>query len=113
MTLKEIKAQFIPGQSWRCLREAAPIVVHGNLVTTVLPNKDPDEIRTVHKVATRDLVWLKPDGKTKLFSQWPAASNIIEARVGFFKFKYPGRRFEGAVEVPCPERDITITCTRQ
>ena len=110
MTLKEIKAMFTVGQQWRCIRDAAPVVVGGNLGNTVRPNKDPDEIRTVHKVATRDLIWLKPDGKTKLSSQWPTADNIIEADAGYLQYKHPGQKFGADNKmVPAPEHDITIT----
>jgi hypothetical protein len=103
MTLKQIKAMFVPGEKWHCRRDATPMVVHGNLGTTILPNKDPETDRAVFKLETRNLIWLMPDGK-KLWTDWPPAANIIEARAGFLKFKYPG-----AIS---PERDITITFTK-
>jgi hypothetical protein len=109
MTLTEIKSMFQPGQQWHCLREAAAIIVNGNCGQVILPNKNPDTVRTVERLAVKDLVWKMPDGKS-LYSPWPKAGDVLEARAGFLKFKYPGTKTgqNGQLE-RCPERDIICT----
>ncbi len=75
MTLKEIKAMFRPGQPWRVNRTGG--------------GKHADETRRVHKTASKDLIWKTPDGHL-LWTQWPRASEVQEARPGFLQFIYAG-----------------------
>ena len=95
MNLKEIKAMFTVGQTWHCLREAAPIVVHGNTGTTVLANKFPHTIRTVKAVRSNEVVWdwSAPDAprteeRRPIYMTWPRAAEVLEARPGYLKFRY-------------------------
>ena len=95
MNLKQIKAMFTPGQVWHCHREAAPVVVHGNLGPSVIPNQNPATVRTVKQVRSSDLVWdwlvpgAEPGAKyDPIYTTWPKAGEVLEARPGFLKFKY-------------------------
>ena len=89
MKLKEIKAMFAVGQRWRVTREGGkPLVVHGNLGTTTLPANNGATTRQVEQVKSCEVVWTKPDGKT-VHMPYPKATDMIEARDGFLKFKYP------------------------
>lgn len=89
MTLKEIKSQFQPGQKWRASRVGRALVVHGNLGTTVLPDKNVEgQVRELVKAGSVDLVWKIEGQERNLFTKWPKASEIIEARPGYLKFAY-------------------------
>lgn len=87
MTLKEIKAMFVPGDKWSVTRSGSPLTVVGNTATTVLPaNNVVGEVRTI-KSAKSQLVATKEDGRN-VFTNWPKAGEIIAASAGNLSFKY-------------------------
>ena len=91
MTIKEIKAMFTPGQKWAASRTGKALVVNGNLGQSVIPaNNVFNEPREVIKVGSRDIVWKvsTPSGFKQLFTEWPKASQVLEARAGYLKFQY-------------------------
>jgi hypothetical protein len=86
MTLKEIRAQFNEGDKWHCVRtDKAPLIVNGNTGQTVLGTKHRDEIRTVGKLKSKEIMWHLEDG-SKYYTPLPAASEIVEAKPGFLHF---------------------------
>jgi hypothetical protein len=88
VTLKEIKALFTVGQVVTAIREGGlPLTVYGNTGVTVLgPNKCMER-RTVHAVKSAEWVFTRPDGKN-IHTTYPKASEVVEARAGFVKFRY-------------------------
>jgi hypothetical protein len=89
MTLNKIKQMFVPGDRWQVQREAKDLTIRGNLGNTLLPARNCDEPRTIVAVRTRCLVSLRPNGK-EIDTDWPKATEIIEAREGFLKICYAG-----------------------
>ena len=86
MTLKAIKEQFKPGESWHCRREER----RPDMGTT---NLDREEMRAVRATGATYLTWTVTSTGKKCDTNWPKASEILEARPGFLKFHY----FSGGV----------------
>lgn len=79
---------FIPGQLWDVTRENnQPLIVNGNTGQTVMPALNGKETRKVLK-AKSELVWARA-GQRNVYTQWPKASEVLEARYpDYLKFRY-------------------------
>lgn len=77
MSLKSIKAMFAPGQVWIGTRTPGPSGAAESVTT-----------RTITKVRTRDYICDNGDTKGRFYGSFPKkASDVIEARDGYLKFK--------------------------
>ncbi len=86
MTLKEIKAMFREGETWKATRKAKETAIVGNLGTTRIPAIENTTARTVSS-AKSQLVWKLEDGRN-LYTDWPKAADVEEARDGYLRFHY-------------------------
>lgn len=73
MTLAKIKAMFSPGQKWHATRTGGG------------PHRD--ELRTVHRVESKNIIFQVPSGEL-YWTGWPKAAEVKEARPGFLRFGY-------------------------
>jgi hypothetical protein len=64
-----------------------PILIVGNTGNTTLPANNGQEIRTIAMVTSREWVTKKLDGKC-VWTTFPKASEVLEAKVGYVKFQY-------------------------
>jgi hypothetical protein len=88
MTLAQIKQLFPVGQRVNVTRDGdKPLIVVGNLGNTVLPANNGAGERTITAVKSTEWVMLRPDGRS-VHTDYPKASEVMEARVGLVKFKY-------------------------
>lgn len=79
---------FKAGDKWLVTR------TDGNTGNGVLaPNNIVDQPRTISEVRTEDFISINPNGHP-VYTSWPKASEIIEARDGLLHWSYGG-----AVEV--------------
>ena len=72
MTLKEIHAMFVLGSTWAAVN------------TRVAGACGP---RTVSEIFTKQIVFKQPGDDTRRWLTLPKASEVIEARPGYLKFK--------------------------
>lgn len=80
MTLAQIRAMLQVGSVWRF-----------NVDRSALHSPNADEIRTIEKVQTSEFVAKQADGKCKsIWTPFPKASQVIEARDGYLKFADDG-----------------------
>ena len=86
MTLKEIKAMFREGDKWKATRKTLGKTVVGNLYATKFPPVEETTVRTVAGAKTQ-LVWKLEDGR-KLYTDWPKAAEVEDARAGYLRFHY-------------------------
>jgi hypothetical protein len=90
MTRSEIRAMFMVGKGkvWLASRTGANIVIHGNAGAITFKNNDvANERRRIVAVRSKDVVWAR-QGKEDVYMDYPKASEILEARAGYLKFKY-------------------------
>jgi len=85
MTVKALKSMFQPGQRWHALRTG--------------PGRHRDEIRTVHKIQGKQIVFRVPSGEL-YWTPFPKASEVLESRPGFVRFVYS--------DVPGVEVSLTL-----
>jgi hypothetical protein len=89
MTLNEIKSMFAVGQIWTVIREGnRPLVINGNLGQTIMPAINGVEIRKVCAVKSKELVFSRTGQTRLIYTAFPKASEVVEARPGFLKFTY-------------------------
>jgi len=86
MTIKAIKEMFKSGVRWSCRRQGPGFMINGNGVRTFVPDSDVTDTRTVF-TAKSQLVWTRDQGN-KLYTEWPKATEVIEAAPGHLKFRY-------------------------
>jgi hypothetical protein len=88
MKLTEIKSQFVVGQQVLVTRAGnTPILIVGNVGNTTLPANNGQEIRTIAMITSKEWVTKKSDGKC-VWTTFPKASEVLEAKVGYVRFQY-------------------------
>jgi hypothetical protein len=75
MTLAQIKSMFIVGSKWRATRR------------DTLRQTATEESRSVEKAGSKDIVFLR-QGSPRIWTQWPRAKEVLEARPGYLHFQY-------------------------
>ena len=93
---------FVVGDRWQVERVNPQRTIVGNLGNSYLPASIVNENRTVEKVQTTG-VNFKIAGGRVIFTPWPKASEVIEARPGlsFLRFQYE----DSGIEVTMTKQD--------
>ena len=89
LSLAQIKAMFVVGDKWQAIRDSEAVVIHGNTDNTLCPSEHKEEVRTVAKVMSNQIRFLRPNGMD-IYTPLPKASEVLEASQGFVKIAYEG-----------------------
>lgn len=76
-TLSDFKRKLVVGAKLRVTFHGGPLVIRGNLGNTVMPQPEPQE-RTVSRVQTNAVAFLKADGKESWLTYPKAADFAVE-----------------------------------